>query len=370
MALPYAAVALALGTALLLQRGRLVSLSIWLALGYWGLTMARASAGDDPLLAAVLFHGCGLLLPVNLVLCSHCSEYRVASLRGLLFLGLIPLQLALFGWTLWGGRTEILGWLNQAALPLAVPGLRLPASATNAFLLALILQLGQFWRRQSALSAGLLMVLLALAIACNRADTLAVPEAFITAAALMLATAQIMHTHHIAYRDELTGLPSRRALNEFLAALGRRYTIAMLDVDHFKKFNDTYGHDVGDQALKMVASQIRRVGGGGKAFRYGGEEFTIVFAGKTQEEAHPYLEEVRASIADYRMTLRSADRPQNQKAGRSRRGKGRPQRVARVTISIGAAARSQALPCPEAVIKAADQALYRAKRAGRNRLMV
>lgn len=368
LALPYVALALPLGLALLLQQGRIIYLSVWLLLGYWGLSLARAYASTDPFLAAVLFQACGILLPLNLVLCSHLHERRLFSWRGLLLMSLIPLQIALLCWIIWSGRTEMLELANRARLPLAVPGLRLPPSAINAFLLAICLQLWQLWRQQSALSAGLLMVLLALAIACNRADTAAVPEAFIAAAALILAIAQVLHTHHIAYRDELTGLPSRRALNEHLATLGRRYTIAMLDVDHFKKFNDTFGHDIGDQVLKMVASQIRRVGGGGKAFRYGGEEFTIVFAGRDVDQAEPYLEELREAIAAYSLILRADDRPDSSKAGRSRRGQGRQQRSTKVTISIGMAARSRQHPDAEAVIKAADQALYRAKQAGRNRL--
>jgi diguanylate cyclase (GGDEF)-like protein len=143
----------------------------------------------------------------------------------------------------------------------------------------------------------------------------------------------------------------------------------MLDVDHFKKFNDTYGHDVGDQVLKMVAGQIRRVGGGGKAFRYGGEEFTIVFPGKDEEHSRPYLEDVREAVADYALVLREKDRPSSHKAGRDKRGQGRYQHRASVTISIGMASRNKNLRDPERVIKAADQALYRAKQAGRNCLV-
>ncbi len=70
-------------------------------------------------------------------------------------------------------------------------------------------------------------------------------------------------SHEMAYRDELTGLLGRRALNERLQGLGRRYAIAMLDIDHFKKFNDSYGHDVGDEVLRLVATRISSVGGGG-----------------------------------------------------------------------------------------------------------
>lgn len=80
----------------------------------------------------------------------------------------------------------------------------------------------------------------------------------------------------------------------------------MADVDHFKAFNDTHGHDVGDQVLRMVAAQLRRVSGGGYAYRYGGEEFTLVFPGKTAVEAMPYLETVRQAIEAYQMRLREA----------------------------------------------------------------
>ena len=104
--------------------------------------------------------------------------------------------------------------------------------------------------------------------------------AMCTAAALCLVWGLLRSSHAMAYRDELTGLPGRRALNERLKMLGGNFTIAMLDVDHFKRFNDTYGHDVGDEVLKLVASRIRRVGGGGTAYRYGGEEFCIVFPRK------------------------------------------------------------------------------------------
>jgi diguanylate cyclase (GGDEF)-like protein len=174
----------------------------------------------------------------------------------------------------------------------------------------------------------------------------------------------------MAYRDELTALPSRRALNQRLLSLGRRYCVAMLDIDHFKKFNDSHGHDIGDEVLRMVAAKIARVGGGGKAFRYGGEEFTIVFPGKDPEQVKVHLEALRKSIENYRMVVRQATRKSKADAGkraRVRRRKNDPgQRALAVTISIGYATREPCQKAPETVIKAADQALYRAKRQGRN----
>jgi PleD family two-component response regulator len=142
----------------------------------------------------------------------------------------------------------------------------------------------------------------------------------------------------------------------------------MVDVDHFKKFNDTHGHDVGDQVLKLVASRLAAVGAGGTAFRYGGEEFTILFQGKDVDDVLPHLEWLRADIAAYRMVLRAPDRPRRTRSGKRRRGASSSSMSLSVTVSIGVAARTPRRDQPEAVIRAADKALYRAKRAGRNRV--
>ena len=95
-----------------------------------------------------------------------------------------------------------------------------------------------------------------------------------SAAGVILIVALLAESHRLAFRDTLTGLPGRRALEERLRSLGGRYAVAMVDVDHFKKFNDTHGHDIGDQVLKLVGARLAEVGGGGIAFRYGGEEFS------------------------------------------------------------------------------------------------
>ena len=186
---------------------------------------------------------------------------------------------------------------------------------------------------------------------------------------LMIAAAVSHEAYQMAFRDELTGLPGRRALNERMQRLGRNYVIAMTDVDHFKKFNDTHGHDVGDQVLRLVASRLSKVTGGGRAYRYGGEEFALVFAGKTAEECLPHLESVREMIANYAIQLRDQNsRPQDDSTGRQRRGGGANTTVS-VTISIGVAERQVEHRNPDEVLKSADQALYSAKGAGRNCVM-
>jgi diguanylate cyclase (GGDEF)-like protein len=172
----------------------------------------------------------------------------------------------------------------------------------------------------------------------------------------------IVDAYFLAYRDDLTGLPSRRALNQLALSLGRKYIVAMLDIDHFKKFNDTYGHDIGDQVLKLVAAKIGSVKGGGRAFRYGGEEFTIVFPRKNIEQALPELEAVRRAIEEYKIVIRHPQRKTKQDRATK---KGNDFKTVSVTISIGAAIRENKQSFEQA-LKCSDQALYKAKKKGRN----
>lgn len=201
-----------------------------------------------------------------------------------------------------------------------------------------------------------------------------VEGAFFITIAIILARGLLRDYYNMAYRDELTTLPQRRALNEHLSSLGRNYTLAMLDVDHFKKFNDTHGHDVGDQVLKMVAGQIRNVEGGGKAYRYGGEEFTVVFTGTDSSDAAGHLNMVRKNIAAYEMVIRDKKRPEeNNEKSRHARERGSFRKSGKkvsVTISIGVASRRLKSDQPDDVLKRADKALYRAKHAGRNKVSV
>ena len=172
----------------------------------------------------------------------------------------------------------------------------------------------------------------------------------------------------MAYRDALTGLLARRALNEALLRLNGEYTIAMVDIDCFKAFNDRYGHDVGDQVLRKVAVQLERVGGGGTAYRYGGEEFALVFPGRVPKDVLPDLEQLRVSIEEARFALRGKDRPK-EKPENPQPSRKASNKVS-VTVSIGAAGRSDRRSAPSEVITFADRALYRAKKAGRNTVKV
>ncbi len=220
--------------------------------------------------------------------------------------------------------------------------------------------------RGKAVEKSIAWALLASFLALDAVPGSTVSSLYFASAGLVLGLSVVETSYSMAFRDELTGLPSRRALPETLSALGSVYAIAMVDIDHFKKFNDRHGHDVGDQVLRMVASRLSRVTGGGKPFRYGGEEFTIVFPGKSRSDALSHLEALLQEIADAKFTMRGRDR----RKGPLSRGKTKNKntRSLSVTVSIGVAERNGRNDNPDKVIKAADKALYKAKDAGRNRV--
>lgn len=175
----------------------------------------------------------------------------------------------------------------------------------------------------------------------------------ITFSAIVLTLSMIFEAHHMAYTDELTGILGRRALMEHFLGLGKKYVVAMVDIDHFKKFNDTYGHDVGDEVLRRVARVLNQVKGG-RAFRYGGEEFTIVFSNQTVAEVSAELEYLRRSVESGVLEFKS----------------GLNSIKTNVTVSIGVAQSCDDLKEAQDVLKLADKGLYEAKKAGRNKVIV
>lgn len=182
----------------------------------------------------------------------------------------------------------------------------------------------------------------------------------------LIAISALVHdAYRMAYADTLTGIPSRRALEERFLHLGSHYMIAMADIDFFKKFNDKFGHDIGDDVLKLVAKELSHIKNGGKAYRYGGEEFTILFNGKKKEECIMALEEVRERIFRRGFIIRDKNRPEKipqeiQKTSAVKKE--------RLSISIGLATSSKG-KTPNEILKIADDALYKAKESGRNCLI-
>jgi diguanylate cyclase (GGDEF)-like protein/PAS domain S-box-containing protein len=166
--------------------------------------------------------------------------------------------------------------------------------------------------------------------------------------------------HRLAVVDELTGLHNRREMNRLLddemhrfQRYGRPTALILLDIDHFKAVNDTYGHQTGDEVLKWIAHLLRaNVRATDRPARYGGEELAIIMPETLAKDAFEVAEDLRNAIASQPFV--------------SVANTGRVLQIP-VTVSLGVAGYSASITTREALIAAADDALYRAKRTGRNR---
>lgn len=349
------------------HRSRLLFAILVLALTDQALLSLAAASAAASAKGRIVLNAAAVLLPLNLVSLSLTSERGILSGRALWRLGSIFVQVLLVAYLCLPEQASAAALLKHTFVKAgSVSALRVTQPALVVFAGALLVTAIRFMRRPHALESSTLWALMAAFLGFNNASIGPTSTVYFATAGLILVISVIETSYTMAYRDELTGLPARRALDEALSKLGNHYAVAMLDLDRFKKFNDQYGHDAGDQLLRMVASKLANASGGGKAFRYGGEEFAILFPGRSVQDAIPHLEALRKGVEAAGFTLRRSGRPRRkpkQPGPNATAGKAIP-----VTISIGVAERTEEHAAPEQVIHAADQALYRAKRAGRNQL--
>ncbi len=353
--------AVALILSAVFRRSRLFLASLVIALAYTGLVWLSPLL--SPQAQRVLFDSIALLLPLNLVAFSWLKDRGIASPAGerrLALIGLQVLVVAILMRPRFADPASYLGWQILPRYFSDWSGMAQPALiAVLLAVLAIAVSLG---RRYRAVENSLLWSLISVVMALRAGSGSALAAMYFGCAGLLMAIAVLEVSYRMAYHDELTGLPSRRALNEALLGLGDSYTIAMLDVDHFKRFNDTYGHDAGDQALQMVASKLAHVAGGGKAYRYGGEEFAVLFPGTPANEAFTYLDRLRRLIEQSPFVVRKHDRRKTKRVKTSRKSRAETN----VTVSVGIASSHRSGFTVEQIMRAADQALYRAKARGRN----
>ena len=346
-----------------------------------------------------------LLVPLNFIVFAAMRE------RGLIIAGIAPrfalvfLESVVFAVLC---RPE-----NSPANPHLSGVTAIPLWILLSFVAAIAVFIRRFFQTRKPIEPGFVWSVAAVFMWLEFAPVGKASDAYVATAALILAASLIETSYVLAYHDELTGIRGRRAFNESLLSLDQQYAIAIVDIDHFKKFNDTYGHDVGDQVLCMVAKRLSQVGGDGQSFRCGGEEFAIVFRNTSAKEAFDHLDALRQIIEKSTFHVRGSDRRSERKAGTiagasagksgnrrageldrrkpakkkaailRREGRIRPSSGAQlrasqqpdrlsdhlsVTVSIGVAEPSTRYRQPQQVIQAADQALYRAKNKGRNRV--
>ena len=253
--------------------------------------------------------------------------------------------------------TRLVGWLH------------VPLLAVLLYAVAFPILVARYVMRRRPVEAGLFWGLAAVVLAFHVGGVTRPGALYFGTGGVALVLSLMEASYFMAYHDELTGLPGRRAFNEALLAMEEQFTVAVVDIDHFKRFNDTYGHDTGDQVLRMVASRLEQVTGGGRSFRTGGEEFCVLFRNQPLREALPHLDKLREAVETSAFALRGPDRPRRSAEDRRSRALGGGRDVS-VTVSIGAAQSTSRMISVEDVLRAADKALYQAKANGRNRVEV
>lgn len=359
--LPYVIASIVALLALSFHRSRIAQLVVFLAFSYWLLRTYPETEWFRAFLPIF-----ALLLPANILLFALYKERGAWTVSSILRTGGLVMQgllvILLLSQQPPGGY-EILRavWWKPVAIGSS------PYGQLSQLMILLAITISYFLavKKESWLESGIVAVLLLLAMVLHTGTSGTENIIYIGMMPLVLGMVILFDSYRMAYLDELTGLPGRRALQEHLARLSGDYTLAMLDIDHFKKFNDTYGHDIGDQVLRFVAGKMRKVSGGGKAYRYGGEEFTFIFAGKGIEEALPHLEAIRKDIAESKFAIRGKGRPTDN--SENKRGRKAADKYVSITASFGVSQRHETQGA-EDVMGLADKALYRAKEAGRNRV--
>lgn len=299
-----------------------------------------------------------MFLPWLLLLAAAMPERRLLARRNLFLIGLLAIAVWLTLLSpphIWSILRDVfpLGWLawNSGLI------------AASLVLIAAVLCLWRWvsQRRPMEFSLGLVLLVSGIAL-LPQVSNVAGSGLLILCGAIALVSI-LYSSYRMAFVDGLAGLPNRRALDEALTRLSGEFALAMVDVDHFKVFNDRHGHAAGDRALIAVAGQLKTTRGC-EAFRYGGEEFCLLFTGARVRQAKEVCEDLRMRVAAMRIPIRS-------EAGRSgtKSSKRRASGEVKVTVSLGLASRSERTRAPADVLKAADKSLYAAKAQGRNRVV-
>lgn len=299
-----------------------------------------------------------LFAPWLLLAATVMPERRLVARRNLFLLALLGLAC----WLTVMAPEHVWQGLRQA-FPLGLLPWHGDKVAVGLIVLAALACVLRWVLRGEVMELALAIVLAFVAIAALPVMRLSDSADYLAIAGVIALLAVLVVSYRMAFVDGLAGLPNRRALDEALARMSGGYAVAMVDVDHFKSFNDTHGHQVGDRVLKGLAQQLGATRGAG-AYRYGGEEFCLLFAGARARDVIETCEDLRQRVEAMRIGVRST--PVRPRAGQAVR-KGEAREV-RLTVSIGIAERNVAELAID-VLQRADKALYKAKSRGRNRVV-
>ena len=230
------------------------------------------------------------------------KDRGVSSRRGFTQVAIVLGGLA-SGLLFWAVRPEFLSWTWQPFLPWDLPELGLSDAALVVGLFALLLTGGLAVSRGHRLDKGFFWIVIAFLLALRGGSESVESTMYLTMAGLMLLVNVMEKLYSFSASDDVTGLPTRRALRREVKAAGPAYALAFVGVDHYGDLYDRYGRDTSDRVIKRVAMHLGKTSVTGRVFRYGYEEFALVYTGRGRDDVLGDLEMLRADIEDFRFEL-------------------------------------------------------------------
>jgi len=305
----------------------------------------------------------GVLFLFFMPVVAAMKDRGVSSHRGVIQVAIVLAGLAgalLF----WAVRPELLSWTWQGFLPWDLSVVGVSDAALVVGLFAVLLTGGFAIVRRHRLDKGFFFIAVMLLLALRGGSDSVESTIYLTMAALILIVNVFEKLYAFSALDDVTGLPTRRALRREVKEAGNCYALAFVGVDHYNDLYDRYGRDTSDRVVKKVAMHLGKTSVTGRVFRYGNEEFAVLYSGRGRDEVLGDLEMLRADVEDFRFALRPKAHANGKSAATNY-----PAVRWSLTVSVGVAERGEKKGLSAsyaAIARAARGALHRGQKAGGN----
>ncbi len=364
-AIPYIVLAFGLIFGWYFASSRMILSLVVLALADQALVLLSNIGGDQESVRRTIVAITAFLVPLNLLAFSILKEDSLSTFRGVTRVVLVLIQPFLLLWLCLPDQHVLASSFTKEYIPSRyVEWTPIPQPALCAFAIALLLHVIRFTLHRDPLEGGAIWALCAIFVAYHTSRYGWQPTNFFMTAGLILFVTLLQSFYQRTYRDELTGIPGRLAYDEAIGQLGKRYSVAVIGIDQLTQYANIHGKSVSEQILKLTAPRIQASCVEGQIFRTTGEEFTVLFPGKSVTETMGALDIVRKSVETNALFLRGRDRVWEKRRGAKEAGS--RDRALPITLSIGVGEQLDDSATLSLVIKSAYRGLYEAKGLGGN----
>jgi diguanylate cyclase (GGDEF)-like protein len=344
---------------------RMILSLLVLALANQALVFTATSGADQPVVSQALVATTAFLVPLNLLAFSILKENSLSTLWGVIRLVLVLVQPFLLLWLCLPDQQVLAFSFTRDYIPsFYTEWTPIPQAALAAFAIAFMMHVIRFALHRDPLEGGAIWALGAIFVAYHTSRYGWQPANFFMAAELILFVTVLQSFYRQTYRDELTGVPGRLAYEEAIGQLGKRFSVAVIGIDQLTQYANIHGKSVSEQVLKLAAPRIQAACSDGMIFRTSGEEFTVLFPGKSATDTMGTLDIVRKSAEAISLFLRGRDWVREKQGGNKEGGS--PDRALPITLSIGVGEKLNDNTTLSLVIKSAYRGLYEAKGIGGN----